>query len=359
MFSSLETPVSMLNMIRNKSNYEKFESNLVSSKQACTQRLIKKFNLDKTNNLANVNTGLVDVARMDQVKTLNYPLLTKKLDNRIGGLTHSLASNSVKNGAPTIMKTLNSVNNQPSSLAISKNQPNQGDEYLNVYYNTHDIKIPYVVSSSSQSNQRPTVRVMSRQSHEEQPSFKPNCVNSDYNDNLTSYSTFDFTTPLSSRKKEEEAQPSRREHRIVTITHRPSERTKKKSSSKSKHAEPVALFADTSSLTLNTDFSKQSASHFEDSSQNSMSIQKIRRPDIFELRSQNHILVKSTSNLSSNTSFIDLSKTDNRLVNNKYHYYLNSNEPKLSQLDVKKTCLNFLSDDSSRHSQEESHVRHG
>ena len=93
---------------------------------------------------------------------------------------------------------------------------------------------------------------------------------------------------------------------------------------KRSNTEIASSFGDASMLTLTNTLDGEMTA-----SQTSMSIQRLKRPDIFELKQQNSLIVKSTSNLllssSSNPSLIDFTKNENRLVSNKYHYYLGAN----------------------------------
>jgi hypothetical protein len=382
MFTALTPTASILNMIRNKSSYERFESNLVSNKRASTQRLIEKFNLDKTNKKTQpsliveepdvVVTSLVDdtttAKTMEQVKVLNYSTLTKKLDHhhqRVSPIVHATSGvtsiNSVKTLSPQIIKAT-TIPTAPTT----ENRQLQDDEYFNVYYNANDIKYPsYVINNASQQQQQ-IPRTRSRQSHQ------VNNLNVNGEATISSHSTFDFTTPLSSRKREAEETaataaanltlPLKNEHKIVTIMHRLPR--KKSSSRRSAQSEVPTLFSEASTLTI-SEAKYPMINHLDDTSPSyhgPMSIQKIKKPDIFDMRAQNNLLVKSTSNLSSvssNVSLIDFSKNENRLVNNKYHYYLNNNEQnnplinplvnhnhRVSHFDTKRTNLQYLSEDS-------------
>jgi len=376
MFTALTPKVSILNMIRNKSSYERFESNLVSNKRASTQRLIEKFNLDKTNkktqpSLIVEESDVVDdtttAKTMEQVKVLNYSALTKKLDHhhqRVSPIVHTTAGvtsiNSVKTLSPQIVKATTIPTAAPTTT--TENRQLQDDEYFNVYYNANDIKYPsYVISNNASQQQMPRTR--SRQSHQ------VNNLNANGEATIGSHSTFDFTAPLSSRKREEDAAaagaaanqtfPLKNEHKIVTIMHRLPR--KKSSSRRSAQSEVPTLFSEASTLTI-SEAKYPMINHLADDTPSSyhgpMSIQKIKKPDIFEMRAQNNLLVKSTSNLSSvssNASLIDFSKNENRLVNNKYHYYLNNNEQnnplishnhRVSHFDTKRTNLQYLSEDS-------------
>ena len=354
MLTTLTPPVSILNMIRNKSSYERFENNLISSKQASTQRLINKFNLDKNSHirtLADVNenlatttttTGQVDIkSKMEQIKVLNYPVLTKKLDNRVSPIVNN-----------PIQATTSNTNVNSSQQGIPKaSYKLHDDEIFNVYYNANDIKYQNLIVSASKQRSR-------NKSRNSQTNNNNTTTNEDA---ISSHSTFDFSVQLSGRKREDDLNitlpPYKNEHKIVTVTHRLPTFKKKSSSNRSSRSDAPTLISEASTITL-SETKYPMINHLDESgasSQGPMSIQKIKKPDIFEMRSQNHILVKSTSNLSnSNGSLIDFSKNENRLVNNKYHYYLSNNEQnnilnqtqRVSHFDAKRTNLQYLSEDS-------------
>jgi hypothetical protein len=355
MLTTLTPSVSILNMIRNKSSYERFENNLISSKQASTQRLINKFNLDKNSHkrtLADVNenlatkvtaAGQVDTTnKMEQIKVLNYPVLTKKLDNRVSPIVNN-----------PIQATTSNTNVNSSQQGVPKTSHKlHDDEIFNVYYNANDIKYQNLIVSASKQRSR-------TKSRNSQNNNNNNITMNE--DSISSHSTFDFSVQLSGRKREDDLNitlpPYKNETKIVTVTHRLPTFKKKSSSNRSSRSDAPTLISEASTITL-SEKKYPMINNLDESgasSQGPMSIQKIKKPDIFEMRSQNHILVKSTSNLSnSNGSLIDFSKNENRLVNNKYHYYLSNNEQnnlfnqaqKVSHLDAKRPNLQYLSEDS-------------